>query len=179
MLSEFRDLLYTVAWFGLMTSVWFGWAQESPAPRARVPLIVGSVIGVAIAIGFGILTGLNWDQATALEGRYGTFGVIVGAEVVLAGAGAAVLAAAGQPRWMAWWIAVVVAAHFVSLAWLLDGVSLAVLGALQLVALAIGAGLARDGEVPTSRWVGPLMGVSILTYAIVGAVVALRHLPAA
>ena len=93
-----RDSLYTTAWFGLMSVVWFGWAQESPPERLRTPLIVGSVVGLAVTITFGVLTALNWSEPTALEGRYPMFGIVVGAEFALAGAGAGRPAAARSSR---------------------------------------------------------------------------------
>lgn len=176
MLAEVRDSLFTVAWFGLMTSVWFGWAQESPVARLRVPLIVGAGTGVALAAGFGVLTGLHWNDPTALDGRYAIFGIVVGAEVVLAGAGAIVLASTGRVRWTAWWVALVVAVHFVSLAWLLRGPSLAVLGAVQVVVLAASVRVTRGMTAPSSRWVGPVMGVTILGYALISAVIVIPRL---
>lgn len=168
-----RDSLYTTAWFGLMTMVWFGWAQESPLTRLRVPLIVGSVLGGLVAVGFGILTALYWQDPTALAGRYATFGIIVGAEFLLAGAGALALKFTGRARWMCWWVALVVAVHFLSLAWLLGGPSLAVLAVIQVVTLGVVAVLIKADTSPTSRYVGPVMGSTILAYALVSGVVAL------
>lgn len=171
-----RDSLYTVAWFGLMTTVWFGWAQEAPLRWMRVPLIVGSCIGLAVAAGFGLLTAMHWSDPTALDGRYGQFGAIVGAEFVLAGAGALALTLSSKYRWTAWWVALVVAGHFVSLAWLLEGPSLAVLGAVQVLALVIGGTITRADVTPSSRWVGPVMGLSLLLYALVAGVLTLARL---
>ncbi len=44
MLDELRDSLYTTAWFGLMTMVWCGWAQEAPPARLRLALVVGAFL---------------------------------------------------------------------------------------------------------------------------------------
>lgn len=74
MLDALRDSLYTTAWFGLMTAVWLGWAQEAPPGRLRKVLIAGSVVGLLMAVGFGVLTALHWSEPTALEERYGLFG---------------------------------------------------------------------------------------------------------
>lgn len=166
-----RDALYTTAWFGLMTTVWFGWAQESPLDRLRKPLIVGSVVGGLVAIGFGVLTALHWQDPSALQGRYPLFGIVVGAEVVFAGFGALILARTGRGRWMAWWVALVVAVHFLSLAWLLNGLSLAALAGVQVVALVIAALRMRADSHPTSRFVGPIMGSTLLAYALASGVV--------
>ncbi|GAA4922922.1 hypothetical protein LX16_5068 [Stackebrandtia albiflava] len=170
MLTDFlRDALFTTGWFGLMTVVWFGWAQEDPPQRWRWRLGVGSSLGILLAIGFGIATYLHWDSASALEGRYHWFGVLVAAEVVLAGAGCGLLAARERARWMAWWVAVVVAAHFLPLAWLLDDVSIAVAGVVQLVLLgAVIPRLRRTGHT-TSSVVGAVMGGTLLTYAVISA----------
>lgn len=185
MLDTLRDSLYTTAWFGLMTMVWFGWAQEAPLARLRTVLIGGSIIGVLLAIGFGVLTGLNWSEPTALAGRYAVFGIVAGAEFALAGAGAAGFLLTGNSRWVAWWVAVVVAVHFVSLAWIFRGPSLAWLGVIEVVALLVGAFLVRNSHAggaqvssgdPTSTWVGPLMGATILAYAVVNGAVTLQRL---
>ncbi len=180
MLEELRDSLYTTAWFGLMTAVWFGWAQEAPPAWLRTKLIAGSVVGLVIAVVFGVLTGLHWSEPTALEGRYARFGIVVGAEFALAGVGAAILLLTGRGRWTAWWVGLVVAAHFISLAWIFGGPSLAWLGIVEVAALIVGAlwfRSARAGNgLTTSTWVGPLMGLSILAYAVVNGVVTLQWL---
>lgn len=172
---QLRDLLYTTAWFGLMSMVWFGWAQEEPLARSRPKLIAGSVVGVLIALGFGVLTAVHWQDPTSLEGHYPTFGIIVGAEFVLAGVGAAALGLTGNGRWTAWWVALVVAVHLVSLASLLHGPSLVLLGIIQVIALIVVAVLSRAGTYPTSRFVGPIMGSTFLAYSLIsGVVVVLR-----
>lgn len=170
MLTDFlRDALFTTAWFGLMTGVWLGWAQEAPPRRLRPWLIAGSVAGLALAVGFGIAVALNWSSPSALDGRYQWFGVLVGAEGLAAGLGCGLLAQRGRERWMAWWVAVVVAAHFVPLAVLLEDVSIAIVGALQVVALLVLLPRLRRTDSPTSAVVGPVMGFSLLAYAVVSA----------
>lgn len=174
MLAEVRDSLFTVAWFAIMTSVWLDGAQESPVPRLRVPLVVGTGTGVALPAGFGMLTGLRWNDPTALDGRYAIFGVVVAAEVVLAGVGAIILASTGRTRWTPWWVVLVVATHFVSLAWIFRGPSLSLLAADR--GPRGGRPPPRDNTAPSSRWVGPVMGVTILSYAFISAVAVLPRL---
>jgi hypothetical protein len=174
MLTDFlRDQYFTVAWFGLMAFVWFGWSQEDPPKRWRAWLGAGSVLGLGFAAGFGVLTATHWDQPTALDGRYPWFGVLVAAEVVAAGVGCLVLARRGAPRWMAWWVAVVVAAHFLPLALLLEDAGIAVAGVVQLVALGVVVPRLRAADTPTSRVAGPIMGVILLLGAATGALLAL------
>jgi hypothetical protein len=170
MLTDFlRDQYFTTAWFGLMAFVWFGWSQEDPPQRWRVWLGVGSVLGLGFAAGFGVLTATHWSSPTALDGRYQWFGVLVAAEVVAAGAGCLVLARRGASRWMAWWVAVVVAAHFLPLAVLLSDVGIAVAGVVLLVALGAVVPRLRAADWPTSRLAGPVMGVVLLVSASIGA----------
>jgi hypothetical protein len=170
MLTEFvRDQCFTAAWFGLMAFVWFGWAQEDPPRSWRVWLGAGSVLGIGFAVTFGVLTAVNWDRPTALEGDYAWFGALVAAEVIAAGTGCLVLARRGAPRWMAWWVAVVVAVHFLPLALLLNDLGVAVVGVVQLIALGVVVSRLRDTDGPSSRLAGPIMGASLLTSAMISA----------
>lgn len=180
MLTDYlRDALFTVAWFGLMTGVWLGWAQEDPPKRWRAWLGTGSVLGLACALGFGAATGLNWNLDSALEGKYQWFGVLVAAEVLLAGGGCWWLARTNRARWMAWWVALVVAAHFLPLAWMLEDPSIAVAGAVQLIALAAIVPSLRRTRRTTSALVGVVMGATLLTYALISAAMTLPRLLAA
>ncbi|GAB2496000.1 hypothetical protein [Streptosporangium sandarakinum] len=173
MLTEFlRDQCFTTAWFGLMAFVWFGWAQEDSPRDWRIRLGAGSVLGVGLAVAFGVLTAANWDQPSALEGEYAWFGLLVAVEVAAAGAGCLVLARRGASRWMAWWVAIVVAAHFLPLALLLNDLSVAVVGVVQLVALGVAVPRLRGTTTPSSRSAGPVMGVTLLLSAAISAVIA-------
>ena len=177
MLSDFlRDQAFTIAWFGLMTMVWLGWAQESPGRIKSWMLGVGSGIGILFAAGFGVIVAVNWRTGSALEGKYAWFGVLVGLEVLIAGLGCWYLATKHRTRWMAFWVALVVAAHFIPLAFFLRDASIGVWGALQLVLLVLLLPRLRRSDAPTSRDVGPVMGFTLLAYAAISAVVfAVRH----
>lgn len=165
-----RDAAFTVAWFGLMTMVWLGWAQEDPPARQRMWLGIGSVLGILLAVGFGLVTAVHWDSPSALAGRYAWFGVLVGAEFLVGAVGCGLLALRRRSRWMAWWVAMVVAAHFLPLAWLLADPSIAVIGVVQLLALGLSVRRLRASDRTTSRTVGPVMGGTLLAYAILAGV---------
>src|SRR5690349_16943510 len=110
-------------------------SADADGVRAR-PVLHGGVVradgfrvvrlGPGFAVTFGVLTAVNWDRPTALEGDYPWFGALVAAEVIAAGTGCLVLARRGASRWMAWWVAVVVAVHFLPLALLLNDLGVAV-----------------------------------------------------
>lgn len=171
MTTEFlRDHAFTTAWFGLMTFVWLGWAQEDPGPVRRWVLGAGSALGVALAGVFGLLVARHWDTPSALDGRYAWMGVVVAAEVLAAGVGCWLLSRRGEGRWMAWWVAVVVAAHFVPLALLLQHGAIATVGVVQLIGLVAGLPRLRAVDWPTSRVVGPWMGATLLLTAGISAV---------
>lgn len=173
MLTDFLlNHSFTIAWFGLMTFVWLGWSQEDPAKGMRPLLGAGSAVGLVLSIYFGIVTQQNWGGPSALEGKYHWFGLLVLAEVVLAVVGVLILARRTQGRWMAWWVALVVALHFVPLGlFLLNDVSIAILGAVQAIALVAIVPAIRGAEYRSARVVGPLMGFSLLAYAAVSALV--------
>lgn len=120
---------------------------------------------------FGSAVVVRWDQGSALEGREAWFGILVGVEVLAAGLGCLALRWKDRGRWMAWWVAVVVAAHFIPLAVLLDDLSLLALAAIQIALLVALRGRLKASEVTTSRLAGPAMGASLLGFACVSVVV--------
>ena len=67
---------------------------------------------------------------SALTGQYAWFGVLVGLEVLAAAIGCVVLWRRGASRWMAWWVALVVAVHFLGLAVMLRDPAVAAWGVL-------------------------------------------------
>ena len=168
-----RDALFTTAWFGLMAVVWFGWAQEDPPASWRARLGAGSVLGLLLAAGFTVLVVRAWDQPSALEGRYPWFGALVAAELVLAGLGCWLLTRRGAGRWMAWWVALVVALHFIPLAFLLVDPTLAVAGGALAVVLAALVPRLRQRSGPTSSTVGATMGGTLLGFAALSGLVVL------
>ncbi|WP_193080522.1 hypothetical protein [Brevibacterium aurantiacum] len=113
----------------------------------------------------------NWDTASALDGRYWVFGIVLLAEAVLIGGGCLVLARRRATRWYRWWIGLCVAVHFVPLAWEFGDWSYLLLAAVQVVGLlAMRPGLAAS-DYATSRWTAPWSGATFLAYASLSGVV--------
>lgn len=172
MLTEFvRDQAFAIGWFGLMAFVWLGWAQEDPPKGARWVLGLGSLAGVAFAGVYLPQVFVNWDTASALDGRYHWYGLVVAAEVLVAAIGAVQLVRRDRTRWVAWWVAMVVAIHFLTLAPLLDDPALAVLGVIQAIGLVGLLIRLRGVDGVTSRLVGPWMGATFLAFAALSVVV--------
>ncbi len=117
-----RDAVATVAVLAFFASSWFGWAQERPPRAWRLPLAFASVGSVLLAVLGGVLTWRHWTDGSVFN-RASTsqsFGIVVGIEVVVAGIGAFLLRRSHKSEFTPAWIALVVGAHLVPLAPLLD-----------------------------------------------------------
>jgi len=170
-----RDTLFDAAWFGLMTVVWLGWAQEKPPQRWRVPLAVGSALGVVIAVGMGVLVRVHWDAPSAMTGREDWFGSLVGAEMLLAGVGGLVLWRTGRTQWIPLAVGLVVALHFIPLGIILSDPALPVLGVVQLVLVVLAARAAERRSWRPSFPIGMVMGGSLLMFALIAAAISLTR----
>lgn len=167
MLTDFiRDQAFCIAWFALMGSIWFGWGQEDPVRSWRWRLAIGSVISLGLSAPFIFFLVRNWDEGGALDENYLWFGILVGAEAIIIAVGCFWLWWKQQARWIAWWIALTVALHFLPMAPLLQDWSLAVLGVVQTAILLLLLPRMRGQEWPASRYVGPAMGSTFLLFAI-------------
>lgn len=174
MLTEFlRDQTFAIAWLAFMAAGWFGYSQEDPKPKFRGWLGAGSVLGFLLAIAFGILSFRNWNTASALDGQYWVFGVVVVAEVVVIGAGCWWLGRRKAARWYGWWVGFCVALHFLPLAWVFGDWSYVALTVVQVVGLLWMLPMLRRGDYPTSRWAAPWVALTFLIYAAISAVIAL------
>ena len=163
-----RDAAATAAIFGFFGSTWFGWAQEHPPKSWRPWLLTGSVASLVTMLAGGLLVWRHWSDGTAFdEGTSKTFGIVVGIEVVLAGVGAAVLAARGQRDIIPVWIALVVGVHLVPVAAIIGYPLIHVIGALVTVAALAAIPVARSRSLPTSA----INGLGVETALLAGALV--------
>lgn len=170
-ITEFAaDQTFGIAWLGLMAIVWFGWGQEDPPDPWRWRLGVGSILGLAFAGVFGYSYFAVQEGATALDGRYHWFGVLVGVEFLVAIVGVLVLWRMGRKRWQCWWVGIVVAAHFAPMMFLLNDVGYLLLALVEVVGLLVMIRPLRDSETLTSRLVGPFMGGTLLLFAGISAI---------
>ncbi len=163
-----RDLAMYAAIFGFFGMVWFGWAQEKPPKSWRAWLGAGSMLSVIVAIAGLYLAITNWSAATALTREASiTFGIVVGIEFAIAGIGATIFAKR-QPHYVSAWIAFVVGAHFLPLAWIFQDPWLYLLTALACAAPVTAALLAKKHGIAVSALTGALMGIVLLGFALRG-----------
>ena len=163
-----RDLAMYAAIFGFFGVVWFGWAQEKPPKSWRTWLGVGSVASAAITVLGLYLAITNWGAATALTREASiTFGIVVGLEFAIAGIGAAVISKR-KPQYIPAWIALVVGAHFLPLAWIFKDSWLYLLTALACAAPVAAVLLAKKNSIAVSALTGALMGTVLLAFALRG-----------
>src|SRR5699024_9810029 len=147
-----------------------------PPKRLRPLLGAGSIVGLGIAVWFGIHTATRWGEPSALDTNLTAYIVLVAAEVILCVAGAIALVLKGKGRWIAWWIGLVVAIHFIPLGFVLGDWASGILGAgLTTALLLVRPRLVRT-DVVTSAVVGPIMGFSLLAFSITSALVVLPRL---
>ena len=156
---------------------WFGWGQAAAPPWLVVPLAVGSVLSVLVAVAGIVVTARSRARWTAFSDRTvrRRFRIIVLVEFALAGIGAAVLAAAGRATWIPAWVCLVVGVHFFPLSRALGNRSLARAGALLtgIAAAALVVGMAT--RVAPSTVTGAGAGLCFLAAGLATLVVGERH----
>lgn len=173
MITEFmRDQAFAIALFGVMTCVWFGMAQEDPAPKSRLPLWVGSAVGLTLAAAFGVIVGRNWNTPSALgDDNWWVFGAIFIVMSMFIGGGAIYLKVRKRYRWFGWWIALCVAVHFAPLVWVFKDWSYLALAAVQVTGLTLMVPRLQRAEYETSRLACAWLGITFLAYALASAIV--------
>ncbi len=129
---------------------------------------LGTGLGALVALVGVVVTARSTGRLAAVSERVvgRRYGITVGVEFTLIGAGAAVLGSSGLARWIPVWVCMVVGVHFFPLAWVLETRSLHPLGGM-LSAVAVAAlvvGLASTVEPSTIT--GPGAGLCLLAFAL-------------
>jgi hypothetical protein len=154
--------------------VWFGWAQEHPPKSWRPWLLAASVASMLTLLAGGILIWLHRADGTAFDQDTSTaFGIVVGIEVVLAGAGAVVLRRMGRTEFVPVWIALVVGLHLFPVAALIGYPLIHVVAALVTIAALAAVPVARARSLPVSAVNGAAVGGALLAGALVSLAIAL------
>jgi hypothetical protein len=163
-----RDRGVTVAVEGFFAFVWFGWGQAAAPSWLVVPLAVGTGLAVLLTVAGVVVTKRSAGRLRVMADPVARrrYSIIVGLEFGLLGAGAAVLGATGQYRWIAVWICFGVGVHFFPLATTLANRSLRLLGGLLVVvaAAALTAGLVSATAPSTVTGAGA--GLCLLAFGL-------------
>lgn len=164
-----RDIAVMAVVLGVAAFAWFGWAQEDPPRRWRLPLGAGSGLGLLIAVIGGLLAWRLWgpDSVLADADTRRTFGIVCGIEFGLAGLGSAALAITKRSQWISCWIAFVVGVHFVPLAFIFNNPGLIGLAVVMVIAAGLGVMLHRRSTVTPSAVTGLVSGAGLLVLAAV------------
>ncbi|HEY1180160.1 MAG TPA: hypothetical protein VGF17_28730 [Phytomonospora sp.] len=158
-----RDAAMTAVIFGFFGMAWFGWAQEAPPEGARKFLGAGSVAGILLAIGGGLIAWQHWTDGSAITAETGPrFGIIVGVEVAFAALGSVILTVRKKSAYIAPWIAAVVGIHFIPLATLLKTPVLFAAGALVTIGAWASIRIARSRDLTVSYVTGAVTGSVLL-----------------
>ena len=167
-----RDRGITVAIEGFFAMAWFGWGQSSaPAVLAAV-LWTGLGLAALLTIVGVVITSRATDRPQLMTDRAARrqYGIIVGLEFSLLGAGAAALGATGLQRWVPVLICFGVGVHFFPLAPVLENPSLRPLGGLLILVAAAAAVTGLLSSIMLSLIVGPGAGLCLLMFGIATAI---------
>ena len=156
----------TVAVEGFFAFVWFGWGQADAPSWLVIPLAVGTAAGALLAAA-GVVVAkrsagpLPAASDPAVRRRYG---IIVGLEFGLLGAGAAVLGATGLSQWISVWVCFGVGVHFFPLASTLQNPTLRPLGVLLIAVAAAALVTGLASAVAPSTVTGAGAGLCLLAF---------------
>jgi hypothetical protein len=137
-----RDLSVSALILGIAGAMWFGWGRAQPPAGWRLPIGIGMLAAIAVAVLAGIAVRRFRRGPTAMDDRRVSrgYGITVGIEVAAIAIGVLGLGLAGRPAYTASWILLVVGVHFMPLGRMFGSVDLLWSG-LVLSAVAIAAAM--------------------------------------
>lgn len=143
-----KDAAATALVLGFAGAAWGGWAHDGSPASWSLPLTIGSLLGLLLAVAAGIRTFRchTGESAMGEAGGRRVYHRAVAAEVVLIVLGVAGLDLAGRQEYLAAWVLFVVGVHFVPLGRLFRVHGLTVAGVLLPVVAAAAAVLGVTGH---------------------------------
>jgi hypothetical protein len=170
----------TAAVYGFFAMAWFGWGQAAAPRWLVIPLAVGTGLAALVTVAGIIVT---WRSAgrlpamsdPAVRRRYG---IIVGLEFGLLGAGAAVLGATGLYQWISVLVCFGVGVHFFPLGQALRDPSMRPLGALLIAVAVVALIVGLASAVAPSTITGVGAGLCLLGFGPATLLAGRRRSPA-
>jgi hypothetical protein len=158
----------TAAVDGFFAFVWFGWGQAAAPSWLVIPLAVGTALGLLLAVAGIVVTRRSTGELPAasdpaVRRRYG---ITVGLEFGLLGAGAGILGGTGYAQWIPVWICFGVGVHFFPLATTLGNPTLRPLGGLLVAVAAVALVAGLTTAVAPSTITGLGAGLCLLVFGI-------------
>ncbi|MGI8458426.1 MAG: hypothetical protein ACR2LI_09985 [Propionibacteriaceae bacterium] len=155
---------------GIATVAWCGWGQSYATGPVSVLLGLGSVVGLALAVGSVLvrrrLPGIGThDAGPAWAGR--VYRRALGAEILLIVVGNIILGRTGHPTYVIAWTYAVMAVHFLPLARLYRVRALVVAAGLGLTVAALGAAAYAISGTRPEPIVGGVGGLVLLATGLV------------
>lgn len=170
-----RDRGVTALVEGFFAAAWFGWGHAEASPGLGIWLDIGSGLALVVAVAGAVVGFRSPASEAALRDREAgrRYGITVGIEFGLAGAGAGILGAVGQAALIPVCVCAVVGAHFFPLSPLLRDRLLIPLGALMCAVAAAALTLALTTDVAASTVTGLGAGVLLLVFGGIALALAL------
>ncbi len=165
-----RDFTMYMAIFGIMSFVWFGWAQEAPRKHWRAYIGIASAIALILGLAGVYLSISNWDAESALRNTDAltTYIIVFWLEMIVAVIGVIVMFRMKKREYAAPWIALIVGVHFIFLQQVFNDTALYLLAALMVAAALISPWMARKLDVAYSAVTGISCGVLLFILAVLG-----------
>lgn len=165
-----RDFAMYTAIFGIMSFVWFGWAQEAPKKSWRKYIGTASVIALITGMAGVYLSVANWNQPSTLTDNDSlmTYIIVFWLEMIIAVIGVIVIFRMKKREYAAPWIALIVGVHFIFLKNVFNDAALYLLAVLMVAAALISPWTARKLGVPYSAVTGISSGVLLFIFAVLG-----------
>lgn len=163
-----RDSGLTALILGFFAAGWFSWTPEASGALA-VALQIGSAVAVIVAVIGGARAIRDWPSGGVLNDPTAArrYGLLVGVEFAVGGAGAGALVAVGAAEFVPVWICAVVGMHFFPLASVLHAPLTRGLGVAVTTVSIAGLLVGVFTDIAPSTVTGTGAGISLLAYSIV------------
>ena len=162
-----RERAMTAAIEAFFAAGWFGWGQGAPLQGTVVPLIVGAIASVTVAVwgSVRVATTSRLARTGAARGVARRYRSILGLELAIAGIGAGVLAGSGHGKWVSVWVGLVVGVHFIPLSRLFRNRSMFVLAIAVTIAAVAALVIGLSSNIEPSAITGLSVGAILLACA--------------